>query len=177
MQITQGISVGLAALRRNKLRSVLTTLGIIIGIAAVVAVVSVGGGGKYLMLAEFERMGGASMIVCFRKDTLRREDGTEVENKHPEYIEYQDLDFILGTCPSIATASIEQYWSDFIVAHKRENQSLNVQGVTPFYQKAHNWYVEDGRFITQNDVEIRDMVCVIGSKVQKDLFKGKTRLV
>ena len=44
MKITQGINVGLAALKRNKLRSVLTTLGIIIGIAAVVSVVSVGGG-------------------------------------------------------------------------------------------------------------------------------------
>ncbi len=173
MQITQGISVGLAALRRNKLRSVLTTLGIIIGIAAVVAVVSIGGGGKYLMLAEFERIGGASMIVCFRQDTLRREDGTEVPNRHPEYIEYEDLDFILQTCPSIATASIEQYWQDFLVTHKRKNQTLNVQGVTPFYQKAHNWYVQTGRFITENDLELRDTVCVIGTKVQRDLFEGK----
>ena len=70
MQITQGVTVGLAALRRNKLRSVLTTLGIIIGIAAVVAVVSVGGGAEHLMLAELERIGGAGLIVCFRKGSF-----------------------------------------------------------------------------------------------------------
>ena len=99
MQITQGVTVGLTALQRNKLRSVLTTLGIIIGIAAVVAVVSVGGGAEHLMLAELERIGGAGLIVCFRKDTFRREDGSYYENKHPAYIEYEDLDFLLRIVP------------------------------------------------------------------------------
>ena len=65
MQITQGISVGLSALRRNKLRSVLTTLGIIIGIAAVVSVVSVGGGAEHLILLEMERAGGAGDDCLF----------------------------------------------------------------------------------------------------------------
>ena len=78
MQITQGVTVGLSALQRNKLRSVLTTLGIIIGIAAVVAVVSVGGGAEHLMLAELERIGGAGLIVCFRKEAFRREDGSYI---------------------------------------------------------------------------------------------------
>ena len=105
MQITQGVSVGLTALQRNKLRSVLTTLGIIIGIAAVVAVVSVGGGAEHLMLAELERIGGAGLIVCFRKGEFRREDGSYYENKHPEYIEYEDLGFLLENCPSLKAAT------------------------------------------------------------------------
>lgn len=172
MQITQGVSVGLEALRRNKLRSVLTTLGIIIGIAAVVTVVSLGGGAKAIVMAEFERIGGTSMIVCFRQDRLRRADGTYVPNKHPEYIEYADLAFVLKTCPSIAIASADQYWSDFLVTHKHNNQTLSVQGVTLFYQEVHNWYVETGRFITQDDMDRRETVCVIGSEVQKELFQG-----
>ena len=172
MQITQGVNVGLAALRRNKLRSVLTTLGIIIGIAAVVTVVSLGGGAKAIVMAEFERIGGTSLIVCFRQDRLRRADGTYVPNKHPAYIEYADLAFVLETCPSIATASADQYWSDFLVTHKQNNQTLSVQGATLFYQEVHNWYVERGRFITQNDMDRRETVCVIGAEVQKDLFRG-----
>lgn len=170
MQITQGINVGLAALLRNKLRSVLTTLGIIIGIAAVVAVVSVGGGAEHLMLVELERIGGAGMIVCFRKDKLRREDGAYIENKHPEFIEYEDLAFIIDNCPSLKLA-VAQSQMNLPVSHKHVNQSLEVYGITPFYQEANNWYVQFGRFITDNDIERRDPVCVIGSEVHKDLFQ------
>ena len=171
MQITQGVSVGLTALQRNKLRSALTTLGIIIGIAAVVAVVSVGGGAEHLMLAELERIGGAGLIVCFRKGELRREDGSYVRNKHPEYIEYEDLAFILENCPSLKAATALSQLS-FIVSHKNINQSLQIEGVTPFYEDVNNWYIQTGRFITQSDMERREPVCVIGSEVQKDLFKG-----
>ena len=170
MQITQGVSIGLAALQRNKLRSVLTTLGIIIGIAAVVAVVSVGGGAEHLMIAELERIGGAGMIVCFRKDTIRREDGSYIKNKDPEYIEYEDLAFIIENCPSLKLATA-QSGMNLPVSHKHVNQSLDVQGTTPFYQEANNWYVQAGRFITENDLERRDPVCVIGSEVHKDLFQ------
>ena len=170
MQITQGVSVGLAALRRNKLRSVLTTLGIIIGIAAVVSVVSVGGGAKHLIRVELERIGGAGMIVCFRKEAIRREDGSYIENKHPEYIEYEDLAFIVDNCPSLKLATA-QSGMNLPVSHKHVNQSLDVQGVTPFYPEANNWYVQFGRFITENDIERRDPVCVIGSEVHKDLFQ------
>ena len=170
MQITQGVSVGLAALRRNKLRSVLTTLGIIIGIAAVVAVVSVGGGAEHLMLAELERIGGAGMIVCFRKDAIRREDGSYIKNKHPEYIEYEDLAFITENCPSLKLATAQSQMN-LRVSHKHVNQSLEVYGTTPFYPEANNWYIQTGRFINENDIERRDPVCVIGSEVYKDLFQ------
>ena len=170
MQITQGVSVGLTALKRNKLRSVLTTLGIIIGIAAVVAVVSVGGGAEHLMLAELERIGGAGMIVCFRKEAFRREDGSYVENKYPEYIEYEDLDFLLENCPSLKSAVALSEMS-FTVSRKNVNQSLQVLGVTPFYEEVNNWYIQAGRFITQSDLERREPICVIGSEVRKDIFK------
>ena len=170
MQITQGISVGLAALRRNKLRSVLTTLGIIIGIAAVVAVVSVGGGAEHLVLIEVERVGGAGMIVCFRKKHIRRTNGSYIENKHPEYIEYQDLAFILETCPSLKTATAQ---SGMVrsVSHRHVNQSLQVHGVTPYFQDVNNWYVDSGRFFTEEDMGRDDPICLIGSEVHKDLFQ------
>lgn len=170
MQITQGVSVGLAALRRNKLRSVLTTLGIIIGIAAVVAVVSVGGGAEHLMLAELERIGGAGMIVCFRKEAIRREDGSYIQNKHPEYIEYADLAFIVDNCPSLKLATAQSEMN-LPVSHKHVNRSLDVHGVTPSYQEANNWYIQMGRFITESDIEQRESVCVIGSELHKDLFQ------
>ncbi len=170
MQITQGVSVGLAALRRNKLRSVLTTLGIIIGIAAVVAVVSVGGGAEHLILIEMERIGGAGMIVCFRKDHIRRPNGSYMENKHPEYIEYKDLAFILATCPSLKSATA-QSGRVARVSHRHVNQSLQVHGVTPSFQDVNNWYVKSGRFFTTEEMDRREPICLIGSEVHKDFFQ------
>ena len=169
MKITQGVSVGLAALRRNKLRSVLTTLGIIIGIAAVVAVVSVGGGAEHLILIEMERAGGAGMIVCFRKEYIRRDDGRYVRNTHPEYIEYGDLSFILDNCPSVKVAAA-QSGMQRRVSHKHVNQSLQIHGVTPLFQDVNNWYVKMGRFFTDEDMQRADPICLIGSEVHKDLF-------
>ncbi len=171
MQITQGISVGLSALKRNKLRSVLTTLGIIIGIAAVVAVVSVGGGAEHLTLAEFERIGGATMIVCFRQDFIRRDDGKYVRNTHPAYIEYEDVEFVLKNCPTIVNVSADYGAIDFPVRRGYNVRSLQVEGVTTSYQEVHNWYVETGRFLDQKDLDRRDTVCVIGSEARKQLFK------
>ena len=172
MQITQGVSVGLAALRRNKLRSVLTTLGIVIGIATVVAVVSLGGGAEQIVLAELEKVGGASMIICFRPSHIKREDGVYVRNKTTEQLEFEDGEFILETCPNITNVLVTSGGSDLLVRHKRTDQSLQVEGVTPAFQDVQNWYVEHGRFLSDNDIERRDTVCVIGSKVRKDLFHG-----
>lgn len=172
MQITQGVSVGLAALRRNKLRSVLTTLGIVIGIATVVAVVSLGGGAEQIVLAELEKVGGASMIICFRPSYIEREDGVYVRNKTTEHLEFEDGEFILETCPNITNVLVTSGGSDLLVRHKRTDQSLQVEGVTPAFQDVQNWYVAHGRFLSDNDIERRDTVCVIGSKVRKDLFHG-----
>ncbi len=171
MQITQGVSVGLAALRRNKLRSVLTTLGIVIGIATVVAVVSLGGGAEQIVLAELEKMGAASMIYCFRPGYIKRDDGVYVRNTTPEQLEYEDGDFILENCPNVANVLIASE-REFSVKHKRTAQSLQVDGVTPAYQDVENWYVKLGRFLSEDDIERSDTVCVIGSKVRKDLFQG-----
>ncbi len=170
MQITQGVSVGVTALRQNKLRSVLTTLGIIVGIAAVVAVVSVGGGAEHLILIEMERIGGAGMIVCFRKEHIRRDDGQYVENTHPAFIEYEDLAFILDNCPSLRTATAQSGMQRH-VSHKHVNQSLQIHGVTPLFQDVNNWYVKKGRFFTEEDMERADPICLIGSEVHKDLFQ------
>lgn len=171
MQITQGVSVGLAALRRNKLRSVLTTLGIVIGIATVVAVVSLGGGAEHIVLAEMEKMGAARMIYCFRPSHIKREDGVYVPNTTPEQLEYEDGDFILENCPNVANVLVSS-GRELSVRHKRTAQSLQVDGVTPSYQDVENWYVALGRFLTEDDIERSDTVCVIGSKVRKDLFHG-----
>lgn len=170
MQIIQGFGIGLSALRRNKLRSLLTILGIIIGISSVVGMVSVGGGAESLVLAEFERIGGATTIVCIRPRWAEQADGTWKENKRPEHIEYEDVESILATCPSVRAVSADIDTMGKRASHGNRSKELRFEGVTPLYQHVHNWYVESGRFLRQDDLDRKDTVSVIGSQVQKDLF-------
>lgn len=65
MHIVEGISIEISAIRSNKLRSLLTTLGIIIGVAAVLAMIAIGDGAKTLVLDEVERFGGANMFKLY----------------------------------------------------------------------------------------------------------------
>ena len=84
MKITEGLIVGLSALRKNKMRSLLTMLGIIIGISGVVGVVSVGSGAKTLVIGELERIGASNMIVVWRKEWVRK-DGRWHRVRSTEY--------------------------------------------------------------------------------------------
>ena len=148
-------------------------LGIIIGISAVVGMVSVGGGAKFLVLAEFERIGGATTIVCFRPRWVKKEDGTWTQNKNPVYLEYEDLDVILAKCPSVKSATADLDTLVRSISHKGRSKHLRFEGVTPLYQEVHNWYVQSGRFLKRGDLNRNESVCVIGAQVQRDLF-GQT---
>jgi len=145
-------------------------LGIIIGTSAVVGMVSVGGGAKFLVLAEFERIGGVTTIVCERPAWVKQEDGTWEQNKHIEHIEYEDVEAILSACPSVKAVSAEIDTIVSLVSHKDRNKNLRLEGTTPMYQEVHNWFVQSGRFLGQGDLDRKYAVCVIGSQVQKDLF-------
>ena len=170
MRIMQGLSVSLSALRRNKLRSLLTVLGIIIGIAAVVAMVSVGGGLKYFVIAEFDRIGGATTIVLFRPGEIKSKDGKWVRNKTPERLEYQDISAISSFCPAIKNVSGIIGAGGKTVSYRGQNKSVEIEGVTPRYSEGRNWPVESGYFFKDQDLIENRMVCAIGSKVRQDVF-------
>ena len=170
MRIMQGLSVSLSALRRNKLRSLLTVLGIIIGIAAVVAMVSVGGGLKHFVIAEFDRIGGATTIVLYRPGEIKDKDGKWVRNKTTERLEYQDISAISSFCPSIKNISGIIGSGGKTVLYRGRNKSVDVEGVTPKYSEGRNWPVESGYFFEDQDLAENRMVCAIGSKVRQDVF-------
>lgn len=172
MLFSQTFNIGLTALRRNKFRSLLTILGIIIGIAAVVGIVSVGGGAKYLVIAEFDRIGGATTIIYFRQGHYQNENGEWIRNKNPEHFEINDANEILANCPSIQSISPERS-THRTVSHGGNSRDTRIQGVTSVYSDVHNWEIEIGRFIQKVDLERRELVCVIGSKIQTDLFGGR----
>ncbi len=168
MNITEGIIVGLSGLRKNKMRSLLTMLGIIIGISGVVGVVSVGSGAKKLVLGELERIGASNQIVVWRQGWVKK-DGRWQRVHSTEYLEIDDASAIEANCPNVESVTPETWGIDVRLKYKDKDKSSQANGTMPSYQTSRNWYVERGRFLSQEDIDSAAKVCVIGSKVWEDL--------
>lgn len=176
MNITEGIVVGLSGLRKNKMRSLLTMLGIIIGISGVVGVVSIGSGAKTLVLGELERIGASNSIVVWRKDRVRI-DGRWQKIRSNEYLEMGDAEAIETHCPSVKGVLPEVSGLNIKLKYKDKDKGSKADGTIPEYQEIRNWFVEKGRFISQEDVDLAAKVCVIGSKVWEDLCNKKENII
>jgi len=162
--------VALRALLRNKVRSILTALGIIVGIAAVIAVVAIGEGASTSMKAQISSMGDNMLIVfggSMKKggvhgghggfQTLMREDGDVMRREHPELIK--------AYTPLVRSGGQAIY--------QQNNWSTQIQGVTPEFVAVRKWDVESGAFFTDSDLRSGARVCVIGKTVAQNLFEGQ----
>ena len=90
MRLIEGISIGISAIRSNKMRSSLTMLGIIIGIAAVLAMIAIGDGAKQIVIEDAKKMGGATRITLYQT-SYKRENNRWVRIRSNEYMEYEDV--------------------------------------------------------------------------------------
>lgn len=176
MNISEGVIIGLSALQKNKMRSLLTMLGIIIGVSGVIGVVSVGSGAKKLILGELERIGATNMVVIWRRDRVRV-DGRWQRIQSNEYLEYEDAIAIRDNCPSVEAVTPEIGGVDVKLKYQDKDKPSKANGAVPSYEVARNFYVERGRFITQDDLNTSAKVCVIGHKVWNDLCKKKENVI
>jgi putative ABC transport system permease protein len=172
MNMSEAVLIGFSSLGKTKLRTFLTMLGIIIGIAGVVGIVSVGGGAKRLVLYEFERIGGSNMLWVYRLDRIRQPDGKYVPNRFPDFLEYEDALLIQATCPNVVNVSAELPDIPITVEYNGKSMQTKGIGVAPEYQAGHRWTVQSGRFIAKRDVEDASLVCVIGSEIWQELCDG-----
>ena len=171
MQILENLISAFSVLRGSKLRTILTLLGITIGIAGVIAMMSFGAGAEKLMMAQIETIGGPSMFGVYRPGYIEKNNRWQ-QNTSPHYLEMRDLHDILAECPSVEVATVERSHSiDFEVEGKHRRGY--VRSTTNEYQAVQQWEVEYGRFIADTDMDLWNKVCVIGAKVWKEQFKGQ----
>jgi len=162
--------VALRALLRNKVRSILTALGIIVGIAAVIAVVAIGEGASTSMKAQISSMGDNMLIVfggSMKKggvhgghggyQTLMIEDGEAMRRDFPELIK--------AYSPLVRSGGQAIF--------QENNWSTQIQGVTPEYVAVRKWDVSSGVFFTDADVRAGARVCVVGQTLVDNLFNGQ----
>ena len=171
MQILENLISAFFVLRGSKLRTILTLLGITIGIAGVIAMMSFGAGAEKLMMAQIERIGGPSMFGVYRPGYIEKNNRWQ-RNTSPHFLEMRDLHDILADCPSVEVATVERsHPIDFEVEGKHRRTYL--RATTNEYQAVQQWEAEYGRFLADTDMDFWNKVCVIGSKVWKEQFKGQ----
>ncbi|MCY4404002.1 MAG: ABC transporter permease [Candidatus Poribacteria bacterium] len=170
MRILENLITAFSALRASKLRTILTLLGITIGIAGVIAMMSLGAGAEKLVMSEFEKIGGPSMFGVYRPGKIRRNHRWQ-RNNSPHYLNMEDLRDVLEKCPSVEVATVEgSYYINFEVEGK--HKPTYMRATTVEYQAVRQWHTQVGRFLADTDMDLWNKICVIGSTVWKEQFKG-----
>ena len=160
------LRIAVRALYRNKVRSLLTALGIIIGIAAVIAVVAVGHGATVTMKDQIGSM-GSNLVIVFPGST--RAGGFRGGAGTQQTLTAEDGDAILRECPYVATMT-PSVRSGGQCVYRENNWATSIQGVGITFPQVRNWTTSQGDFFTDADVRGATRVCLIGKTVATQLF-------
>ncbi|NLH50932.1 MAG: FtsX-like permease family protein [Myxococcales bacterium] len=160
------VPTALRALARNKMRSFLTTLGIIIGVAAVIAVVSIGEGAKAQVISSFQSMGTNLVIILpgsSKTGGMRGGFGSMVT------ITWDDYKAIHQEVPGVRYLSPSLRSSGTLIG-EGQNWTTSVTGVSPEYFGIREWSVAQGDLFSQSDLDSGNKVVVLGQTVADELF-------
>jgi len=167
MNVIQSIRVALQGLTANKLRSALTMLGIIIGVAAVIALVAVGQGAQAAVTQRFQSLGSNLLVISPGAAFSRRASQGAASAQN---LTNEDAQAIAQLATLVEAIAPEYSVRGAQVVYGSKNTQTSVLGVPPEYLAVRNWQVAQGRFIDQQDVESLAKVCTLGTTVVEDLF-------
>ena len=154
-----------ASLIANKMRSILTMLGIIIGVAAVIALVSIGNGVKQDIQNSISSLGSNLLMVmpgAPRTPGVRPSAGSMKSLKVSDYEAISKLDGVRAASPMTN--------GSYVVIYQNKNWTTSVSGVSYNYLDVNNWSMKSGRFLSEKKVQNRERVAVVGKTVVKNLF-------
>ena len=154
-----------ASLIANKMRSLLTMLGIIIGVAAVIALVSIGNGVKQDIEDSISSLGSNLLVVlpgAPRTPGARPSQGSMKSLKISDYEAIAKLEGVKAASPMTN--------GSYVVIYQNKNWTTSVAGVNSNFQDVNNWTMTSGRFFSDKNVQNRERVAVVGQTVVKNLF-------
>jgi putative ABC transport system permease protein len=168
LHFTQTMRVALRALTRNKMRTFLTALGIIIGVGAVIAMVSIGEGAKIGIQDRFNSMGTNLLFVYPGGQNVR---GVHSQSGSRTSLKEDDAEAILKYCDAVKSIS-PSVNSRGQVVYANKNWNTQISGTGADYPDIRSWPVEQGVYFDDTMVKAAAKVCVLGSEVNKNLFEG-----
>ena len=173
MTIFITLRIALRALSRNRLRSFLTTLGVIIGVAAVITMTAIGEGAKARIQAAFASMGTNMLVISPGSTSL---GGVRGGSGTMPSLTWEDLNAIKRDVPAVRTAAAVLRSTASIVS-ETNNWSTSIQGTSPEYFDVRGWAMSSGSAITQSDIDAGAKVIVLGQTVVDQLFGPNTEAV
>jgi putative ABC transport system permease protein len=166
MNYLQIVRIAYRALSRNKMRSSLTMLGIIIGVSAVIAMVAIGQGAKNMVNAQIASLGDNLLTIfpgSFQQGGIRMGAGTRTS------LTEDDVKAIKENCPAVAQIAPMVRTGGQVVAGNL-NWATSIQGTAPEFTQIRSWNVSSGSFFSDQDVRGATKVCVLGQTVVDNLF-------
>lgn len=156
------------AIRRHLLRSFLTVLGIVVGVAAVVTIVTVGRGATVKIVQQVSELGANLLII---EPGRTRTGGDE----NPPPFRSPDIEAIRSQIRGIRAVAA-QVRTSAVVVRGGINRNTSIDGVTIEYLKVQNWTLSDGRGFTGEDEEAGKTVCLIGAEIRRSFFRDEDPL-
>lgn len=169
MNLTNLLKVAITAIMSNKSRTLLSTLGIIIGVAAVITMMAIGEGSKESIRSELSKMG--TNLITVRPGGERR-GGVRLDPSSMQTLKSADVESIRDDATLITHISPEVTSSGQVI-YGANNTSTTVYGESPEYMTIKLWTIESGECFTDEDVRKNAKVCVVGKTVVEELFGDK----
>lgn len=167
MLLREQLTMGLEGLKVHRLRSVLTMLGIIFGVAAVIAMLSIGEGAKREALEKYKVLGVNNIII--RDKELSEDELEEVRAKFSRGLSLKDAEAIKKIVPTVSFVA-PQAELETEAKYEDKSTAITLVGVTEAYAEILNYVPSQGEFLTQDHHQRQLRVCVLGSEVTKSLF-------
>jgi ABC-type antimicrobial peptide transport system permease subunit len=164
---SDSITIGVKGLLLRKLRSLLSTLGIIFGVAAVISMISIGEGARREAVEQIKLLGTNNIRI--KQLQLTGEKREEAERRFSSGLTYNDALLIRESVPSLLGVAPLKF-VDAEVRFEGRQGIAQVVGVSSAYEEVTNFRVAEGRFISQFDFMESKSVCILGSEVKQELF-------
>ncbi len=165
------LRIALRAIAAHKMRSFLTMLGVVIGVAAVISLVAVGQGAQAQVVSQFESLGSNLLTVSSQTSSNFGRGGLQQSSRA---LTNQDVEAIEALATSVRYVAPQYNSNNATVAYGSNTTSVNIQGVTSVYADVRNWTIADGRFLTPEDDQALASNVVLGQTVVEDLFGSGT---
>jgi len=175
MHILESIRIALRSLWANKLRSVLTLLGVVIGVAAVIAVVTfVSGINDYVAKKIFNL--GADVFIVQKTSAIETNPEHVIEQEKRKNLELEDYIAVRDACRHCDSVGAEMDTSGKVKHNEQSIEDTEIQGITPSMAVIHDTDLSSGRMLNETDVENRLPVTVVGADIVEHLLAGSDPL-
>ena len=172
MRVTRTVGTALRALRRNVTRAVLTAVGIIIGVAAVIAMMEIGNKSSTQIQKTIASMGANNLLV---QPGAASSGGVSYGGSSVMTLTPEDCEAMLKECPAVRSAAPVVRVRTQVIYGNRNWVPMYIYGTTPAFLDVRDWTdLDSGECFTDRDVRNASKVCVLGTTIERELFQGES---